>query len=225
MNNIIKDNRHKIDTACKRCFLALDRYNDAVRAFHQERHRINQAPFIQSEKERQVNKAAETLAAKAAAEYDVIHECLEAMRTAAGEMSQLMDIGDDFQHTLSIVTTLKKALPMEQRITLVEPFRGQMQTLSMLRAAYEAADIDPEYYFDGMIFDTAARLDSLDKLAHRIAAQPGKNPVTVIEVGAELEKFAASLGVELTSHFHDSVDTSDALNSAIRSAMGLGTAD
>lgn len=205
MNNIIKDNRHKIDTACQRCFLALDRYNDAVRVFNQERQRIAQTPYIQSEKERQVNKAAETLAAKSASEYDVIHESLEDMRTAAGE--------------------LKKDLPVEQRIMLVEPFRGQMQVLSMLRAAYEAADIDPEYYFDGMIFDTAGRLDSLDELAHRIAAQPGKNPVTVIEVGAELEKFAASLGVELTSHFHDSVDTSDALNAAIRSAMGLGTAD
>lgn len=155
----------------------------------------------------------------------MIRESLEDMRMAAGDMSQLLDIGEEFQHTLSIVATLKKALPVEQRVTLLEPFRGQMQALSMLRAAYEAADIDPEHYFDGMIFDTAARLDSLDELAHRIAAQPGRNPVTVIEFAADLEEFAASMGVELTSHFHDSVDTSDALTAAIRSAAGVGTAD
>lgn len=225
MNSIIKDNRHKIDTACQRCFLALDRYNDAVRTFHQERRRIEQSPYIQIEKERQVNKAAEVLAAKSAAEYDVLHENLEDMRTAAGEMSQMLDIGEDFQHTLSIVNTLKKALPVEQRITLVEPFRGQMQALSMLRAAYESADIDPEHYFEGLIFDTAARLDGLDELAHRIVIQPHGNLLAVIEFAAELEKFAASIGVELTKHFHDLVDTSDALTSAIRSAAGVGTAD
>lgn len=225
MNEIVKDNRHKIDTACHRCFLSLDRYKDAVSSFHQECQRIGQTPYIQSEKERQTAEASEKLAKKAAAEYDVLHECLEHMRTAAGEMERLLDIGEDFQNTLSTVNTLGKALPVEQRSTLIEPFKGQMQVLSILRAAYKAADIDPEYYFKDLIFNTAARLDGLDELAYRIAIQPGRNPVTVIDFAAELEKFAAALGVELTHRFHDLVDTSAALNSAIRSAMGLGAAD
>lgn len=225
MNEIVKDNRHKIDTACQRCFLALDRYNDAVSSFHQECQRIAQTPYIESEKERQTAEASEKLAKKATAEYDVLHECLEHMRTAAGEMEHLLDIGEDFQNTISIVKTLGKALPVEQRSTLIEPFKGQMQALQMLSAAYRAVDLDPEYYFKGLIFYTAARLDSLEDLAYRIAAQPGRNLVAVIDFATELEKFAAALGVELTHRFHDLVDTSGALTAAIRSAAGVGTAD
>ena len=225
MNDVIKDSRHKIDTACYRCFLALDRHGDAVASFHQACQRIEQTPYVQSEKERQTAGASEALSKKAAEEYNVIHECLEDMRTAAGEMEQLLDIGEDFQNTLSVVRTLGHYLPAEQRRALAEPFRGQMQALKLLSAAYKAADIDPEHYFDGMIFDTAARLDGLDGIARRIAAQPSGSPVTVIEFASELEKFAAALGVELTHHFRDLADTSGALTAAIRSAAGAGTAD
>lgn len=225
MNEIVKDSRHKIDTACTRCFLALDRHGKAVDAFNQERRRIEALPYIQEEKERMVSKAEEALSAAAAAEYGVIHESLEAARTAAGEMDRLLDIGEDFQNTLAVVKTLGKGLPAELRGRLAEPFRGQRQALLLLKAAYEAAEIDPELYFKGLIFDSSARVDGLDNLAHRLTIQPQGNLLAAVDFAGELEKFAEGMGVELTRRFRDMVDISGALTDTIRQAAGLGTAD
>lgn len=225
MNEIIKDNRHKIDTACQRCFLALDRQKEAVKQFQEERRRIDATPYIQEEKERMTSKAAETLASRSTEEYNVLHECLESMRTAAGEMEQLLDVGTELQSTLAVIKALGKLLPVEQRAALIEPFKGQMRALALLQAAFESVGLDPSHSFEGLIFSTAARVDTLDDLARRVMIQPENNALAVIKFAAGLEKFAAALGVTLTNSFRDLVDTSGALTDAIRVAAGVGTAD
>lgn len=225
MNEIVKENRHRIDTACQLCFLALNRHQRAVDEFHQERLRIEQLPYVQDEKERQTNKAAEVLASKAEKEYSEIHTALETIQDAAGSMAQLLDIGEEFQNTLSTVKALGKALPVEQRGALIEPFRGQMQALSILRAAYESTGIDPEHYFYGMIFDTAARVEELDTLARQATIQPQGNLLAAVNFGSALEKFVEALGVVLSEKFRDIVDTSATLTDALRKATGLGVND
>lgn len=223
---MIAESRHKIDTACTRCFLALDRCGKYTAAFQNEKRQIEHQPYIQEEKERRVNEAAQRLTGQAEDEYRVIQECLSDVRDAAGSMARILDIGEDFQNTLAVVRTLGKAIPKDQRVALVQPFKGQMHALSLLRAAYTEAGIAPSFYFDGLIFDTDSEVDRLDGLASRITIQAYNNPAAVFEFASALEKFARGLGVELTSSFRDTVGTSaDLLNTAVRAAAGLGVAD
>ena len=223
MNQIIIDNRHKIDTACQLCFYALDKYNAAVEAFQEEKRRIIATPYIQQEQERMVNQAAEALGKTAQAHYEEIKQNLEAIRTAAGEMENLLDIGEDLQNALSVVKTLGKSLPSETRVGLVDQFKGQRQALTILKSAYESVDISAEPYFEGLIFSSSAALDQLDDMAYRIVAQPGTNLLVAVSFGTELEKFAVSLGVGLSKSFSGIVDTSGALNGQLRAVMGLGS--
>lgn len=225
MNEIVIDSRHKIDTACSLCFFALGKYNDAVQAFHAERRRIDPLPYVQEEKERMVNSAKKTLGQVAAAQYEEIKGALQDIRAAAGEMEKLLDIGADFQNALAVVKSLGKELPVDVRLSLVEPFKGQKQALSMLKAAYEAEGITSEYYFKGLIFDASDQVDKLDEMAYRIAAEAGDNILAAAAFARELEAFAAALGVELSRRFSDVVDTEAAMMAQLRSAAGLGTAD
>lgn len=225
MNEIIATNRHKIDNACSLCFFALSKYNDAVQAFHAERRRIDPLPYVQEEKERMANSAVETLGQVAAAQYKEIHDNLESIRAAAGEMEKLLDIGGEFQNALAVVKSLGKALPADVRLSLVEPFKGQKQALSMLKAAYEAEGITSEYYFKDLIFDASVQVDKLDEMAYRVAVEAGDNLLVAAAFARELEAFAAALGVELSRRFSDVVDTDAAVMAQLRTAAGLGAAD
>lgn len=225
MNQIIIENRHKIDTACQLCFYTLDKYNKAVEAFHEEKRKITATPYIQQEQERLVNRAAETLRNTALAHYEEIKHSLGDIRTAAVEMENLLDVGEDLQNALSVIKALGKSLPSETRVGLVNQFKGQRQALTILKTAYESADISAEPYFEGMIFSSSAALDQLDDMAYRIVMQPGTDLMVVVSFGTELEKFALSLGVELTKHFRDIVDTTAATNQQLRAAAGLGASD
>lgn len=224
MNEIITNNRHKIDTACSLCFYALSKYNDAVEAFHTECRRIDPLPYVQEEKERLANRAAEALGRAAAAQYEEIRGRLQDIRAAAAEMEKLLDIGEDFQDALSVVKALGEAMPTETCFALVERFKGQRQALAILKAAYEAAGITSKSYFEGLIFDTSAQVDKLDEMAYRIAVQPGDNILVAAAFARELEKFADNMGVDLSKRFSDIVDTSAAMMAQLRAA-GLGTAD
>jgi len=226
MNQIIIDNKHKIDTACQLCFYKLSDYNKAVEEFHQKRHEITNAViYSQREQERQVNEAAETLSKAAQVCYDEIKHNLDTMRGAAAEMENLLDIGEDLQNALSVVKKLGQAMPRETRFGLVRQFKGQKQALLILKAAYEDAGLVAELYFEGLVFSADTYLDKLDDMAHRIVAQPGQDSLVVISFGTELEKFADSLGVELTKRFGDIAGTYAGLTDVLRSAAGLGTAD
>lgn len=225
MNQIITDNRQKIASHCTRCFYALEKYNNAVNVFNQERRRIDPLPYIQEEKERMVNKAAEQLQATANAQYEEIKSSLDTIKAAAVEMEDLLDIGEDFQNAISVVKTLGERLPVEACGALVERFRGQKKALAILKAAYEKAGIDAEYYFKGLIFDAAARVDGLDELAYRIAIQPGDNMLVAANFARELEAFAAAMGVELPKRFNEIVDLSAVYAAQIQAAAGLGAND
>lgn len=223
MNQTIIDNRRKIDTACRSCFLTLDKYHKAVEAFGEEKRRIAAMPYIQQEQERLVDRAAESLNNTVQGFYEDVRRELDVIRQAAGEMEALVDIGDDLQNALAVVTSLGKALPGETRIRLVERFKGQTQALIILKAAYEVAGIQTEPYFKGLIFSTSQALDNLDELAHRMTVKPGANMMLAVNFGSELEKFAESLGVELTSKFRETADVTATLNAQLRAAMGLST--
>ena len=223
MNQIIIDNRHKIDTACSLCFSELEKYNNDQKAFHDERSRVNALPYIQSEKEKMVNDAATALAEKANRHYNEIHSNLEDIRAAALEMESLMDIGEDLQNALSVVKTLGKDVPFETRSALVEPFKGQRQALVILKAAYEGADLGTEPYFKGLVIDTAKEVDKLDDEAYSLVGQAGKNILPAFTFAKNLEGFADVLGVKLTKRFSDMVDGSEARNEQMRAVMGLSS--
>lgn len=225
MNQTVIDNRQTIGAACRNCFHTLDRYHKAVEAFHEEKRRIAATPYIQQEQERMVNKAAEALSNAAHGFYEEIKHNLDAIRVAAGEMENLMDIGLDLQNALSVVNALGQSMPSETRMKLVEQFKGQRQALTILKTAYETSGIDPEPYFEGLILDTSKVLDELDDKAYRMVMQPGVNMLVAINFGSDLEKFAESLGVRLTEKYRDMVNTSEALNRLMRAAAGLGTND
>ena len=221
MNQIIIDNRKKINTACQSCFLMLDKYHKAVNAFHEEKRRIAAMPYIQAEQERMVNQAANALQTSAQGYYDEIKHNMDVIRKAAGEMESLMDIGEDLQNALSVVKVLGKSLPGESRVKLVEQFKGQRQALCLLKATYESTGITAEPYFKGLIFEANRVMDELDGQANRMVSKPGDNMMVAVNFGSNLEQFAESLGVELTKKFREIVDTSDALNAQLRAVMGL----
>lgn len=225
MNQIIIDNRHKIDSACQLCFYALDKYHKAVEAFHEEKRRIIESLYIQEEKERMVNRAAEALSNTVNGHYAEIKSNLDMIREAANEMEGLLDIGEDLQNALSVVKALGKDMPSETRLALVNQFKGQRQALVILKTAYDSVGIPAEPYFEGLILDVSSVLKELDDRAYRITGQPGTNLMVAVSFGRELEKFAVSMGVELTKSFGDIVDTSNALNEQLRAVMGLGAND
>ena len=226
MNQFINDNQHKIDTACQLCFYTIDKYHQAVNAFNDEKRRIAATPYIQEEKERMVNRAADSLSQTAQSYYDEIKNSLKAIRDAALDMEGTMDVGLDFQNALSVVNALGKNLPVESILNLIEQFKGQRQALVLLKAAMESADVpSAAHYFDNLIFDAASALDNLDDLAYRIMAQPGSDLWAAVRFGSELEKFALNLGVELSKRFRDIVDTREASNQQLRAVMGLGASD
>lgn len=221
MNQVVINNREKIGTACHNCFRALDSYHKAVEAFGTEKQRIASTPYIQAEKERQVNQAADKLHNTVQGYCAQIQRELDTIRTAAEEMQNLMDIGEDLQNALSVVKSLGKALPPEVRIKLVEQFKGQYQALTMLKAAYEAVEIPSEPYFKGMIFDAPRTVKELEDKAACLADKPGENVMVAFNFGNDLEKFAQALGVELTTGYRDAVDTSAAMSRQLRAVMGL----
>ena len=168
-----------------------------------------------------VNQASDALKNSAQGSYEEIKRNLDTIRAAAGEMESLMDIGEDLQNALSVVKALGASLPGESRIKLVEQFKGQRQALSLLKAAYESAGITAQPYFQGLILNSAKEIDALDDKAYRMVAAPGENVMIAVNFGRDLEKFAESLGVDLTKKFGEIVDTADALNAQLRAAMGL----
>lgn len=225
MNQIIVDNRHKIDTACQSCFFALDKYHKAVNAFNEEKRRIAATPYIQQEQERMVNTAVEKLKTAVQGFYEEIKRNLDTIREAAGAMENLLDIGEDLQNALSVVKALGGSLPAETRIKLVEQFKGQRQALSLLKAAYEFEGIAAQPYFQGQILNSAKEMDALDDQAYRLVSKPGENMMVAVNFGRDLEKFAEALGVDLSKKFEEIVDTSDAMNAQLRAVMGLGASN
>lgn len=225
MNQTVIDNRHKIDTACQSCFFALDKYHKAVEGFGAEKQRIASMPYIQAEKERLVNQAADTLRNAVQGHCEQIQRELDTIRTAAEEMQNLIDIGEDLQNALSVVKSLGKALPPEVRSKLAEQFRGQYQALTMLKAAYEAVEITAEPYFKGLIFNAPQAVKDLEDKAASLADKPGENMMVAFNFGNDLEKLAQALGVELPTRYRDAVDTSAAMSRQLRAVMGLSTGD
>ena len=221
MNQTVIENRHKIDTACRLCFYTIDKYYKAVNAFNAVKHRIAAEPYIEQEKERQVNAALESLKNTVQGYYAEIKSNLDVIRTAATEMENLWDIGEELQNALSVVKALGKALPAESRPKIVELFKGQRQALALLKAAYATEEITDKPYFKELIINVTDELDSLEDKAYRMVVQSDKDTTVAIKFGSALEKFATTMGCELTEKFRDVVDTTDAMNAQIRAAAGL----
>lgn len=220
MNQIIKDNQHKIDTACQLCFLTLNKCSQAMKNFSAEEHRISKLLYIEQEKERMVKGAADVMAAEVQRHYEEIKSNLEIMRKAVAEMDAVLDVGPDFQNALSVVKVLGKDMPEKSISALVAQFKGQNHALALLKAAMESEGISTtEYYFKNLIFNAAGALDQLDELAYRMVAQPDQ--WALVGFGNELEKFTQNLGVELSRKFRDIFDTSEALNQQIWAAAGV----
>lgn len=225
MNRIVIDNRHKIDTACQLVFSQLGRYDAAVDTFRAEKLRIKPLPYIEQEKEKMVNKAAAALAQSANQSYAEIHAQLEIIGVAAGEMENLLDLGEDLQNALSVVKHLSKELPSDIRFSLVEQFKGQKKALEILKSAYEASGIDSQPYFKGLIFDTDSYIEKLDSSAYTISIQPEAGMLKVSAFAKEIETFADLMGVELSKKASDWYDTSKYYEAELRAAFGVGSND
>ena len=104
---------------------------------------------------------------------------------------------------------------------MVDQFKGQRQALIILKAAYEAAGIAAETYFEGLILNASAALDRLEEQAIHIPTSTGTNMLAVFGFGRALETFAKSICVELTKSLDDIVDTESMRSGATRVAMGL----
>lgn len=221
MNQTVIENRKKISSACASCFTALEKYAEACNAFKAEKERISTLLYIEEEKERMVNKAAENLRTAAEAQYTEISRNLEDIKAASEEMAGILDIGEEFQNTLSVIKTIGHDLPVEARFSLVSPFKGQKQVLEILQAAYSAAGLDTEPYFKGLIFDPKSRMDGLAESAYRIVLQPSDSLLSAAAFARSLEAFADDTGAELPSRFNDLTDLSSIYMDAVYAAAGI----
>ena len=221
MNQIVIDNRQKIASACSRCFSALDGYARACNDFRAEQKRIEPLPYIQEEKERMVSEAAKKLGSVASTKYEEIRKNLDDIKEAAEEMAAILDIGQDFQNTLSLVKQMGSDLPVDVRYALIAPFKGQKRALEILKAAYESAGMSPEPYFKGLIFAPGSRISALDADVYRITVQPGDHLLVAATFANGLESLADDLGVELSTRFKDMTDLSAAYTAAMYKACGV----
>ena len=221
MNSMIYSGRETIDQAAGRCFKVLAAYNETVRAYQNECREIDPLPFIQEEKERMKAKAAEKMYQDVRGQHETILAELDKIALAAEGMETLLDIGEDLQNALAVVKPLGAAMPSNLRFSLVVPFKGQKMALEILKAAYEAGNIDAEPYFKGLIFDADSRIGSLKESAMRLALQPGESLLAAHTFAGELEGFAKAMGVELSTKYADLVDAQGAMMEQVRAAAGL----
>ena len=109
---------------------------------------------------------------------------------------------------------------LSQEYDVIEAENGQV-ALEILKAAYEAGNIDAEPYFKGLIFDADSRIGSLKESAMRLALQPGESLLAAHTFAGELEDFANAMGVELSTKYGDLVDAQGAMMEQVRAAAGL----
>lgn len=218
------ENRNKIATAVELCFYQLEKYNRAHNDYAEELRKIDASPYNQMMQGNMRKTAEEAFCAQAKAVYDEMHNQFEVMRIAAREMAATLDIGDEFQNTLATVSALGENLPAEVRRALIQPFKGEMHMLQLLKSSFATSGLSTAY-FDELIRDPDKTIDDLDDAALALVMQPGDGVMRMLDVGKSLEKFAANEGAELKHKLSDIVDTSNALNAYLRAAAGLGTAD
>lgn len=223
MNQIIIDNRHKIDTACQLCFRALDKYSKAMDAFQEEKHKIEAQPYVQEEQERLIAQAADKLHNTVSAYCVQIKNAVATIRDASSEMAEQLDIGEELQNALSVVKALGDKMPASIGTDLAEMFKGQRNALLMLKAAFSAAGIyTATAVFDELIANASRNLIELEAQTDRLAESTGTDMLAAYRLGQALEALAESMGVDLTQRFGDIVfDVEKMRTAATRAAMGL----
>lgn len=220
MNPVVIESRKKITSTIENCFYALDEYAHACSTFRDERRRIEQLPYLPEAKETHLRKASDTLFKVSSGIYEAIAKNLNTIEDAAKEMAELLDVGQEFQNTLSVIKQVGKSLPVDSLTALIDPFKGQKRALEILRAAYADAGIATDYYFGKLIFDPESRLAGLNETAYRIAVQPGDNLLVASDVAKTLEEFADNMGAELTVRPKDMKYLSEAYTDALIRAFG-----
>ena len=225
MNQTVIDKKDKIGTACELCFYQLAAYNREVEAFQTKRREIAALPYVEAEKEARINKALDALKEAGQVRYNEIKRNLDTIKINAVALEDILDIGEELKNAVSVVKALGASMPSETRFNLVNPFRGQRQSLLILQAAYKEAGIDPLPYFKGLVLDASDRVDTLDSAAYQLAIQPSGTMLTAANFGEGLEDFADDLGVPLKKRFRDVVDTTSTYAERLRAVAGLGAAD
>lgn len=222
MNEVVKDKRHEIDTACASCFYTLNKYVGRVKAYQTEQDKINRT-YNQEIAGGEIDRIASNLRTEAEKFYTEVESYLSTIKNAALEMENLFDTGDNLQGALSVVKTLGDKAPSYTRFRLVNEFKGQKQALLILQAAFEASGIDPKPYFKGRILDVETSIQGLQEEAYGMIIPPyGSGSImAAADFAAHLERFVDALGVDLAKKFQDITDISGAYMDRLRASAGL----
>ena len=224
MNQKVITDRKRIGTACEVCFDKLDKYNNTRNAYREQLRSITESPYNQEIQTHMRSKAEKAFGENVRMICGELQQQLNIMREAAEDMSAIVELDSDFQSTLSTVATLGKDLPPEVRLPLIIPFKGEMQLLKMLHAAYTAKDLSTSY-FEELIYDVDARIDTFEESISVLAAPHEGTALRILDFGRALEKFAETEGAELKRRFSDFASAGESLYAAVRAAAGVGAAD
>lgn len=238
MNQIITDNRHKIDTACQLCFRQLMEYCEKSKAYKQEMAKIAASPYIQEEKERQyaavqakIGEQVNPIHEEVRSGIDTIHQAAAAIAEIPIDTVDLAAIGTLTGLMGGSLSTNSQAELSDALLEYADKLRGQPKALSIVKVAMERVGLeDPRQLKDkhgnNLIFSVNERISKLERMAdHLLNATP--NLMYAFDLARELEIFADNMGVQLKESLKEMVnavnpdDYEDAYFAKMSRLMGL----
>ena len=136
-------------------------------------------------------------------------------------MEEYLDLGPgELQGSLMVVQTVGDRLPIQSRSTILEKFRGQHQSLLLLKEAFEKADMSSTS-FEGLLFSVESRMDELEDLADHLIMQEGSDLLRVSRFARRLEAFATDMGVTLSADWRAFDGLQDAFLKELANVTGL----
>lgn len=221
MNEIFKDNQHKIGTAITLSFNRLEEIAAAAATFKAERDKIaGYTEYTDEARQSMTKRAAETYEAATEPKIAELMNQAKTITAAMAEMENTLDTGAELQNALN-VAKLAKGLPSATRFSLFEQFRGQPQQLAVLGAAFEVAEVDPSPYSDPLDFKAEKTARELENAIYTVAAAPVGSATEAWRLSRKLEELSQRIGADNTRHAVDLDGLDGGLDEAIRNAMGL----
>lgn len=210
MNQIVINNRKKIDIACASCFNLLVNYSEKVRSHKKEVEKISASPYVQEEKMRQIDELEAATKDQIRPIWDAVRDQIDAIRQLADEIAEIpLEIVD-----LSAIGTLSNLIGGASSVDstadifwalqdYVDMYRGQPKALSVIKVAMERsgnpdANVLRSKHGGSLIFSVSERIGRLIRVADQLL-QPNINHA--YDLAREVEVFASDMGVNLSSSF------------------------
>lgn len=221
MNEIFKDDQHKIGTAITLSYNRLEEIAAAATTFKAERGKISgYTEYTDKARQDMTNRAAAVYSATTEPKIAELLREAKTITEAMAEMENTLDTGIELQNALN-VAKLAKSLPSTARFALFEQFRGQPQQLTILGAAFEAVEVDPLPYSEPLDFTAEKTARELEDAIYMVAAAPTGSTVEAWRLSRKLEELAQRVGADNARHAADLDGLDGGLDEAIRNAMGL----